>query len=441
MDNISESLLPLAVGVDTLQEDPRNARKHSTKNVDAIRQSLITYGQRKPIVVNKNTGVIEAGNGLYQAAKSLGWTQIAAVIVEDDPATATGFAIMDNRSAELSDWDETILKSLLLELENTDFEMSATGFQSIEIEEVLSDIRQPKVGLTDDDEVPEPEAPICQSGDLWLLGNHKLLCGDSTDSTSLELLMGAERADLVITDPPYNVGYKTQSTKNNKIKDFDDKWSLDTYHLLLTGVVNNIYKYTKDKAAVYMWYASSYSDIVVGTLRQFGYSNQPPIIWLKDGMIFSYSTYHRTYEPCAYAFKDGHKPYYNMKITAKQRDVWMNMDRITFMDYLDVWYIQRDNSKEYKTPTQKPVALTERMLRNNSLPGHLILDTFGGSGSVLIGCEKWERACRVIELDPHNCDVIINRWQNYTGEKAVKIYSRQKDEVDKGCAGTNMPAD
>jgi DNA modification methylase len=190
-----------------------------------------------------------------------------------------------------------------------------------------------------------------------------------------------------------------------------------------------------------MWYPIIYSDLIVGAFRRRGYHFQNSIIWLKDGIVFGYTTYHKCYETATYCWKDGKRPYENKKITAKERDVWMNMDRMTFMDYLDVWYIQRDNRNEYVHPTQKPVALTERMLRNNSKAGDIILETFGGSGSVLIGCEKMERACRAIELDPYYCDVIINRWQKYTGEKAVKIHSRTKDEINNSAAGENMPTD
>ncbi|MBN2167606.1 MAG: DNA modification methylase [Actinobacteria bacterium] len=442
--NITESLMVLVVDIDSVKEDPRNARRHPTANLTAIKQSLTIYGQRKPIVVNEETGIIEAGNGLWKAAKLMGWTHIAAVKVKDDPASATGFAIMDNQSANLAEWDMPVLKDLLLELEKIEFEMDNTGFSTRDIEELLADVREPKPGLILDDDVPETEESICQPGDLWQLGEHRLLCGDSTDKADFERLMGIDRADLVITDPPYNVDYKSQAGHGysggkygGKFKTFEDNKSLDGYHYFLTAVIGNIYHFTKEKAPVYMWHSMNYADLVLGTFRQYKYSIQPSIIWLKEHFVFSYSTYHRCYEPCAYCFKDGHKPYENKKATAKEKDVWM--DRITFMDYVDVWFIQRDNTNEYVHPTQKPVALTERMLRNSSQRGDIILDTFGGSGSVLIGCEKSERKCRMLELDPHYCDVIINRWEKYTGNKAERIESRQKTKTNEGTAGANLP--
>jgi len=438
--------MPLAVDIDSVKEDPRNARRHDSANITAIKSSLATYGQRKPIVVNSETGIIEAGNGLWKAAKALGWNQIAVVKVKDDPQSATGFAIMDNQSALLADWNTPVLKELLYELEKSEFDMDLTGFKDRDIEELLADVRPPKTGLIEDDAVPENAVAICEYGDLWQLGEHRLLCGDSTDKTDFERLMGTDRADLVITDPPYNVDYKSQAGNGyssgkygSKLKAFEDNKSLDGYAYFLTAVIGNIYHFTKEKTAVYMWHSTNYMDLVIGTFRKYGYSIQPCIIWLKEHFVFSYSTYHRVYEPCAYVFKDGHKPYENKKATAKEKDVWM--DRMTFMDCLDVWYVQRDNCNDYVHPTQKPVALTERMLRNNSMKGDIILDTFGGSGSVLIGCEKCERRARLLELDPHYVDVIINRWEKWSGGKAEKIECGKKTKANEGITGTNLPAD
>ncbi len=446
MENIAEGLLPLAVDIDSVKEDPQNARKHSSRNLAALKKSLKAYGQRKPIVVNSETGIIEAGNGLWRAAKSLGWARIAAAMVKDDPAAAKGYALMDNQSALLADWDMTVLSGLLKELDAGVFDMELTGFSEREIENLLAEIPETKVGLIDDDEVPEGEDTICQPGDLWQLGDHRLLCGDSTEKEVVKKLMGGALADLVITDPPYNVNYKsmkgnsyTAGKYGGKLKAFEDDKTLNGYHYLLTAVIQNIHDFTADKAPVYMWYADIFSDIAIGTFRQLGYKTQPSIIWLKDGIVFSYGTYHRCYEPCAYAWKDGKKPYENRKVTAKERDVWM--DRMTFMDYLDVWYVARDNRNEYVHPTQKPVALTERMLRNSSAEGHKVLDLFGGSGSVLIGCEKLGRQCFVMELDPHYCSVIINRWQKYTGKKAMRIDSGQENEINAATAGTDLPTD
>lgn len=445
MHQITEGLLPLAVDINSVTEDPRNTRKHSSRNIAGLKKLLQAYGQRKPIVVNAATGVIEAGNGLWKAAKSLGWEQIAAVRVKDDPTTAAGYSIADNQSAFMSDWDDAKLTELLKELDTSGFDTELTGFSERELENLLVTATEPQVGLIDDDAVPGGEECVCKPGDVWQLGRHRLMCGDSTAREQVKKLMDGAVADLVITDPPYNVNYKSNRGngysvgKYGHLKAFEDDKSLAGYHLFLSAVIDNIYAFTAEKAPVYMWYPVTYSDLVVGCFRQRGYSIQPSLIWLKDGMIFSHTGYHRCYESCAFVFKDGKKPYLNYKVAAKERDVWM--DRMTFMDYVDVWYVQRDNTSDYVHPTQKPVALTERCLRNTSKEGDKVLECFGGSGSVLIGCEKLSRICYAMELDPHYCDVIINRWQKYTGKKAEMISSGTPNQVNTGTPRPDLPAD
>ena len=201
--SIIKELQKLAIPIDSVELDPRNARQHPQPNLDAIKRSLEQYGQRKPIVVNSETGIIEAGNGLWQAAKELGWTEIAAVKVKDNPENATGYALMDNQSALLAEWDFSVLKDLLQELDTGAFDMDLTGFDSKAIEDLMTQFHIPAEGLTDDDEVPEQVETICKAGDLWQLGNHYLLCGDATKKEDVEKLMGGKKADMVFTDPPY----------------------------------------------------------------------------------------------------------------------------------------------------------------------------------------------------------------------------------------------
>jgi len=275
MENIAEGLAPLAVDIDSVREDPQNARKHSSRNLAAIKKSLRTYGQRKPIVVNSETGIIEAGNGLWRAAKALGWTRVAAAMVKDDPATAKGYALMDNQSALLADWDMPVLSELLKELDAGVFDMELTGFSEREIENLLAEIPEPTVGLIDDDEVPEGEDTACKFGDLWQLGDHRLLCGDSAQRADIQKLMGGALADLVITDPPYNVNYKSKAGNTytggkygGKLKAFEDDKTLAGYHYFLTAVIENIFNFTAEKAPVYMWYPVQYPAIYYLAERQ-----------------------------------------------------------------------------------------------------------------------------------------------------------------------------
>jgi ParB-like chromosome segregation protein Spo0J len=192
-ENIAEGLKPLLTDITTINPDKRNARNHPVRNLDAIKLSLETYGQRKPIVVNAANDMIEAGNGLYLAAVALGWTQIAVVYVNDDETTQKAYGLMDNQSALISEWDLPNLKDLLTELDTGGLDMAVTGFSADEIENLMTQTFDPKSGLTDDDAIPEKVETICKKGDLWKLGNHRLLCGDSTVITDVERLMGGYR--------------------------------------------------------------------------------------------------------------------------------------------------------------------------------------------------------------------------------------------------------
>jgi len=186
---VIEALKPLLVDIDSVKPDPRNARQHPVRNIDTIKKSLEAYGQRKPIVVNQNTNFIEAGNGMWEAAKALGWTQIAVVKVDDDKDVAKAFGIMDNQSALLADWDLPILKDLLQELDDGSVDMDLTGFNVDEIEELMTQFHEDNEGLTDEDAIPEDVETVCKTGDLWILGNHRLLCGDATKKEDVERLM------------------------------------------------------------------------------------------------------------------------------------------------------------------------------------------------------------------------------------------------------------
>ncbi len=384
----------LAVPIDSVHVDPRNARSHPARNLETIKLSLQAYGQRKPIVVNQD-GVIEAGSGLHEGAVSLGWTHIAAVRVEDDPSTATGYAIMDNQSALLAEWDMPVLKDLLEELDSGDFDIGLTGFLADEIEELMTQLHEPGGGLTDDDEVPEAPEPICKRGDLWLLGDHRLLCGDATLSGDVKRLMAGEKADIVFTDPPYGVNYDGGAKRRGKLN--NDEVGTTIYRdsiPLLPPVLH-------DHAALYLWYADAHVAAAAAAVDAAGYVITAQIVWTKNNAQFvSTAHYHGKHEPCFYAHKRG-----------KANQWFGGKNEVT------VWDVDRAPRNDYH-PTQKPVELAERAISNSSQSGQLVIDPFGGSGSTLIACEKTGRKCRMMEIDQHYCDVIIKRWEDYTGRKA-----------------------
>jgi len=389
--NIIESLKPLAVSIDSIKNDPHNVRSHSERNINVIKKSLETYGQRKPIVVNQD-GIIEAGNGMYQAARELGWTEIAAVRVDDKEEVAKAFGIIDNKSAELAEWDLPLLKDLLQELDTGAFDMEATGFDVKEIEELVTQFHVDEEGLTDDDAIPEDVETICKTGDLWKLGNHRLLCGDATKKEDVERLMGGEKADMVFTDPPYGISIVgNQGTAGNfpgtsaprlKAKPIiGDESPFNPSHLIDLAPI------------VVLWGANHYADKL------------PPhskwLIWDKKDGAFEGSDL----GDCEIAWT-------NQKGAARLlHHTWQGMYRKG----------EGERSKRLH-PTQKPIALTEWALDIMSVINKgIVLDPYGGSGSTLIACEKLDRKCYMMEIDEHYCDVIIERWQKFTGKQAEKI--------------------
>jgi len=406
--NIIESLLPLAVTIDKVKLDPRNARLHLESNMAAIQRSLEAYGQRKPIVVNARTGAIEAGNGLFQAAVKLGWTHIAAVMVADDEDTAKGYAIMDNQSALLAEWDFPVLKDLLQELDTGAFNMDLTGFNQGEIEDLMTRFQVIEPGKTDEDAIPEEVETICKTGDLWQLGEHRLLCGDAIRAEDVERLMDGKKADMVFTDPPYGVNYQPEATGRSKKRwakiahdDITDPLFFKEWGTLLLSI-------TRANAAYYICMVDKNLDVVVRSLKESGIYVNLFIIWVKNQAPITWNRYHNKHEIMIYA-GEGAKP-----TSPKSRWYGPNNE-------VTVWEIDKDAHSSYEHPTQKPVALAERAIKNSSAIKQLVLDPFGGSGSTVIACEKLNRRCFMLEIAPHYCDVIIGRWQNFTGRKAVKL--------------------
>ena len=383
--------------------DPKNARKHSQRNLDAIAASLDKFGQRKPIVVHR--GVILAGNGTVEAAKSLGWKDIEITTVPDDwdDETAKAFALADNRSAELAEWDESELAKQLLELDDRGWDIAELGF---EIPEISVDAE------VDADDIPEtPIEPKSKLGDLYKLGEHYLYCGDSTDSASYQKVLGDEKVHLVITDPPWNVnygavekgnaqGYKVRTIMNDHMDEADWKTFVD-------GFTSKFKEFSQPGAPIYLVMSAQEWPVIDGSLRESGFHWSSTIIWAKDRLVLSRKDYHTQYEPIWYGWNDA-GPRLNPVADRKQSDLWQ---------------INRPSKSELH-PTTKPVELIVQMLQNSSKPDNLVLEPFCGSGSTLIACEQTRRSCRAIELDPKYCDVIVTRWENLTGQKAELVTSK-----------------
>lgn len=383
--------------ISDLDLDPNNARKHSQKNLDAIKASLTKFGQRKPIVIN-HKGVVLAGNGTVEAAKDLGWDHIdVAVVPADwDEATARAYALADNRTAELAEWDENVLAKQLLELLDEDFDIEAIGFE----------MPEPEIE-------PEPDdAPTIEEvehrtklGQLWKLGDHLLYCGDSTEEATFTRLMGDEKAHLIWTDPPWNVnygavdegnamGYKSRTIMNDHMN--EGQWDEFVQQFCQT-----LKDYSEPGAPIYLVMSAQEWPVIDRNLREVGFHWSSTVIWAKDRLVLSRKDYHTQYEPIWYGWN------------ADAARLAVVEDR----KQSDLWEIERPSRSELH-PTMKPIELVQKSIVNSSKPGNIVLDSFGGSGSTLIACEQTNRKCRMVELDPQYCDVIIARWEKFSGKTA-----------------------
>jgi DNA modification methylase len=379
--------------------DPENARRHSQKNLDAIKASLVKFGQRKPIVINSK-GVVLAGNGTVEAARGLDWDYIeVATVPEDwDEATARAYALADNRSAELAEWDESVLAKSLLELMDQEWDIEELGF----------DLPEPDIIPEDPDEVPiEDEVKHrTNPGELWKLGDHLLYCGDSVDENTFTRLMGDEKAHLIWTDPPWNVNYGADdshpSWKPRTI--MNDHMTEGEWDEFVAGFCKTLKDNSQDGAPIYLVMSAQEWPVIDRNLREVGFHWSSTIIWAKDRLVLSRKDYHTQYEPIWYGWNED-----GPRLTPVE-------DR----KQSDLWEIERPSKSELH-PTMKPIELVQRSIVNSCKPGEIVLDAFGGSGSTLIACEQTNRKCRMVELDPKYCDVILARWEKFTGKTAELV--------------------
>jgi DNA modification methylase len=389
------------VAIASLVSDPNNARKHDEKNLEAIVGSLQTFGQRKPIVVSSDN-VVVAGNGTIEAAKRLGWDKIEIVRVPADWSAdqIKAFALADNRTAELAAWNGEVLTAQLRELEFAGFDVAEFGFEPVEIEFDAEELK---------DEIPEvPEEPRAKLGDLWQLGDHLLLCGDSTSAASYEKLLGDGFADLIVTDPPWNVNYG--GIDNNNVQGWkvrtilNDHMGAEEWQSFVSGFVSNFSSFSKAGCPIYLVMSAQEWPVIDATLRQHNFHWSSTIIWAKDRLVLSRKDYHTQYEPIWYGWNDA----------------GARLNPVEDRKQSDLWQFDRPSRSDLH-PTTKPVELLVRMIQNSSKRGDVVLEPFAGSGSTLIACEQTDRKCRAIELDPKYVDVIVKRWETLTGLTATVI--------------------
>jgi len=389
----------------------RNARTHSNDQVAQIAASIAEFGFTNPILAGAD-GVIVAGHGRLAAAQKLGLETVPVVVLDHlTPTQRRALVIADNRIAENASWDDNVLRTELAALQDEDFDLALTGFDADALAEILTDENGAGSGETDDDAVPEvTETPISRPGDIWVMGHHRLLCGDATLAESYQRLLGDGSVDMVFTDPPYNVNYANSAKDKLRGKDraiLNDNLGDGFYDFILAALTPML---SRCQGAVYVAMSSSELDVLQAAFRAAGGHWSTFIIWAKNTFTMGRADYQRQYEPILYGWPDGSHRH------------WCG-DR----DQGDVWQIKKPQKNDLH-PTMKPVELVERAIRNSSRPGQLVLDPFGGSGTTLIAAEKAQRRAALIELDPQYVDVIVRRWQEWTGKRGV----READGVQYG---------
>jgi DNA modification methylase len=381
----------------------RNSRTHSDAQVAQIAASIAEFGFTNPILAGSD-GVIVAGHGRLAAAQRLGLEQVPVVVLDHlTPVQRRALVIADNRIAENAAWDDEMLRVELQSLQDDGFDLDITGFDADALAEILLGEESSTEGQTDDDEVPELiETPVSKPGDIWIMGAHRLLCGDATDPASYKRLMGESVANMIATDPPYNVDYANSAKDKMRGKDrpiLNDNLGDGFYDFLLSALKPML---AHCSGAAYIAMSSSELDTLQKAFRAAGGKWSTFIIWAKNTFTLGRADYQRQYEPILYGWPEG------------QTRHWCG-DR----DQGDVWNIKKPQKNDLH-PTMKPVELIERAIRNSSRPGDVVLDPFGGSGTTLIAAEKAGRTGWLIELDPKYVDVIVRRWQEWADEEATR---------------------
>ena len=369
----------------------KNPRRND-EAVDAVAASIREFGWQQPIVVD-NDGVIIAGHTRYKAAKKLKCDTVPVVVADDlTEDQVKAYRLADNKTGELAEWDTALLGEELAEL--ADFDMSQFGFDTILQEEV-------REAEEDDYEVNPPEEPKAKPGDIYQLGRHRLMCGDSTDAESVYQLCQGGQVDMLLTDPPYGVDYTGKTKDALKIQ--NDATSDEMLRDMLADAFSAANNIMKPGAVFYIWHAILKTSAFESACQMAGWEVRQVLIWVKNTMVMGRQDYQWKHEPCLYGWKDGAG---HLWASDRKQTTILNFDRPT-------------KNKEH--PTMKPVKLFDYQIQNNTKGGDIVLDLFGGSGTTIVACEQNGRCARVMELDPRYVDVIIDRWEKLTGEKAVLL--------------------
>jgi site-specific DNA-methyltransferase (adenine-specific) len=386
--------------VDSLIPYINNSRTHSDEQVAQIAASIKEFGWTNPILVDGANGII-AGHGRLLAARKLGYKEVPTIELKDLTETQKkAYIIADNRLALNAGWDNELLTIELNDLLADGFALELLGLDFKELDALL----EPEVieGLTDEDAVPDvPDEPTTKLGDIYQLGNHRLMCGDSTSIDAVTKLTSGGGVDMLLTDPPYNVAYEGGTKEKLIIK--NDNMANDQFRQFLRDAFVTADLVMKAGAVFYIWHADSEGLNFRGACVDAGWTVRQCLIWKKSSLVMGRQDYHWKHEPCLYGWKDGAG---HLWAADRKQTTILEFDK---------------PSRNGEHPTMKPVALFEYQMLNNTKGGDIVLDLFGGSGTTMLAAEKHGRYARLMELDPKYCDVIVKRWQDFTGKKAVLL--------------------
>lgn len=417
------------VSLDSLRPYEKNARSHGKEDIKAIIESIKDFGFNDPIGVWHD--IIVEGHGRWMAAKELGMATVPILRLDElTDEQRKAYALAHNKTAELSGWDFDVLAAELKDI--SEFDMSAFGFDMAAVGEEDIEVQE------DDFNEEPPKSATTRLGDVFKLGGHYLICGDSTKEETIRKLLQGQQIDLLVTDPPYNVDYVGKTKDALKIE--NDKKSDADFHKLLVDAFKAADSGMKPGAAFYIWHADTEGFNFRGACREIGWQVRQCLIWNKNTFVLGRQDYQWKHEPCLYGWKEGAAHYFvddrtqstvfedkGHDIDHMKKEEMKALLKELFEDKISTTVLEEDKpARSAEHPTMKPIKLLARQIKNSSRKGDNVLDIFGGSGSTLITCEQLGRNCFTVELDPKYCDVIIKRWEDFTGQQAVRI----NDEVE-----------
>lgn len=399
--------IPISM-IKAAEYNPRVDLQPGDAEYEKLKRSIEDFGYIEPVIWNEVTGNIVGGHQRHKIlVNEQGLTEIEVVAVQLEPEREKALNIALNKIG--GDWDLPKLQDLMSDLKEMDFDLSLTGFDMADLDELFQsepfsfDLENIEVEEDDfdvEDELSKIEEPVTKHGDLWILGRHRLLCGDSTNLADVDRLMDGKRAGMVFTDPPYNVDYTGKTKDALKIE--NDKMADSQFKEFLVAIYQNLFHVSEEGAAIYVCHADSEGHNFRQAMLEAGWLLKQCLIWVKNSFVLGRQDYHWRHEPILYGWKPGaaHRWYSDRK-----QDT--------------VWEIDKP-ARNGEHPTMKPIALVSRALQNSSKRGDIILDLFGGSGSTLLAADQTERTAYLMELDPKYCDVIVKRWEQHSGETALK---------------------